>query len=320
MKPAQPQSTSLTSELLAAAVGAFRFPALESHRRRHSVLTSWVAVDFRNPPSYWIQTGPKRVQEKTSLERWTNKIQKNFQSKNDWEKKHILKNLPVKCPPFSIANQGAEHRSPWVVHVYQPNGQGMALAGSTAVYQPIKVHESWYQFWGVQVQTQKVESAALSYALKTWNPVQISQGTLKGICPKAVVAGSDRVPMPKAGIKPLALANPDRQPTSLFVILLGTWRCCCSLIHANPHCWNKLCSKFGIKAVQGLEYQTLWRELPPSIPVHTALQPFFNVHQSYCNCMLRTTSLWRIAAETSVLKILQNVPLLVIYSIEYKYI
>lgn len=30
--------------------------------------------------------------------------------------------------------------------------------------------------------------------------------------------------MPKAGIKPLALANPDRQPTSLFVILLGTWR------------------------------------------------------------------------------------------------
>ena len=106
-KPAQPQSTSSTSELLAAAVGAFRFPALESHRRRHSVLTSWVGVDFRNPPS-WIQTGTKRVQEKTSLERRTNKGKEfswNFNLKM-MGIKNILKILKVpKCPPWHGAQE-----------------------------------------------------------------------------------------------------------------------------------------------------------------------------------------------------------------------
>lgn len=130
-------------------------------------------------------------------------------------------------------------------------------------YQPIK-YWSWYQFWGVQSEHKK--SSPLRWVMP-WNPIQISQGTLKGTCPKAVVAGSDS----KAGIKPLALCEPGPKTHQFLCNFVVYLKMVVVLWFTQIHA-------VGTSCVRSL---------------------------TRVNCMLRTTSLWRIAAETSVLKILQ---------------
>ncbi len=168
-------------------------------------------------------------------------------------------------------------------------------------YQPIK-YWSWYQFWGFSPDAPKVESAALSP-----NQPRNAEGHLsKGRGGRIWWQGANASRNQTTGF-----ANPDWKPTSflvrnfvVYLMVVQLW------IHTNhavgTSCVRSLVSRLW-KGRSIKHYEESYLPAHPCIP-HCSLSWTCN----RINYMLRTTSLWCIAAETSVLKILQNVPSLLL--------